>query len=121
MKIGNTEVNNTLIWIVVAVLVAIIALIWISIPPKPPPSMPTAAINEAQDKVVKQLKTQIAEQEMKVKDFQSRLSVSEGRNRILSSKIVTLQKEKESVKAPVTNQELRDRFSALGFTPLSIK
>ncbi len=118
MKIGSYEVDNRWVGVGGIVLLAVIVFIFLSWPSKPPPT-PTVAINAAQEAIVKQLNQTITDKTNQVRDYQARLTVSEGKYRALSQKYVDLQKVKEDVKAPTTNKELRDRFVALGYAPLA--
>jgi hypothetical protein len=103
-----------------AFVLALAALIYASWP-NPKPVDTTAAINAAKVALEKQYQAQIAEKETQVKDYKSRLAVSEGKYGTLVVKYIKLQKEKDSVPQPVSNQETRDRFTALGYPPIPLK
>ena len=120
MKIGQTEISNSTVIIAVIALIAIIALVWVAWPSKAPVSS-QATINEVKDQLEAQFNKEIEAKDLQIKDYKSRLVVSDGKYKALVKKYADLQKEKENVKAPVTNAELRDRFVALGYPPLPIK
>lgn len=118
MKIGNYEVDNKWIGVGGIVLLAVIVFIFLSWPSKPPPT-PTVAINEAQAAIIKTQQKMIDEQARGISGYKTKLTISEGRAAAWQKKYLDLQKVKEDVKPPTTNQELRDRFTALGYAPLA--
>jgi predicted sulfurtransferase len=120
MLIGNTEISNTWIGIGAVVLIAIVIIIFLSWPVKKPIDT-TAVMNQAQQQMTAQFTAQIKEKDTLILDYKNKLVVSQGKYTALVQRYNTLQKEKENVKAPVTNKELRDRFVALGYPPLAIK
>jgi hypothetical protein len=120
MKIGQTEIGNKWIIIGSAVLVAIIVFIYLSWP-SPKPVNTQQIINDTKAELEKQYTAQLKDKDAQIKDYQSRLVVSEGKYATLVKKYNVLQKEKENVKPPATNAELRDRFTALGYSPLPAK
>ncbi len=101
------------------VIMAITLIIYVSWPAKPPAVDTVKLIAEATAKVEAQFKGQIAEQELAVRDYKSRLAVSEAKYKTLAVKYADLQKGKESVVKPETNAEIRSRFTALGYPSLA--
>ena len=77
-----------------------------------------AMLEAAKIEAQKPLLATIAQKEAAVKDYQSRLIVSQNKVAMWADRYAALQQEKENVKPPTTNAELRDRFTALGFPPL---
>ena len=112
------EMTNSRWGLLSVFVVSLALLIYLSWPSSPKQVDTMAAINEATETIEKQYKGQIAEKERQVTDFKSRLVVSEGKYKLLAQKYQSLQKEKDNVKAPITNQDIRDRLTAAGFTPL---
>ena len=109
-------------WAFVGVLILVAAiLIYISWPAKPPAVDTVKLIAEATAKVEAQFKKDIAEREVAISDYKSRLAVSEAKYKTLAIRYADLQKGKESVTKPATNTELRERFTALGYAPLPVK
>lgn len=121
MKIFNTEINNNWIGIAGVILVALLLIAYLSVPSCSKPVTPTAVINQAQAAMETQFKVQLKDKDAQITDYKNKLVVSQGKYAALVRRYNTLQKEKENVKAPVTNKELRDRFVALGYPPLAIK
>jgi hypothetical protein len=118
MKIEMTNSR----WAYAGVLVLAVAFILYSAwPAKPPAVDTTVLIAEATAKVEAQFKKDIAEKEVAINDYRSRLAVSEAKYKTLAARYNELQKGKDSVVKPTTNTELRERFTALGFAPLPIK
>ena len=115
------EMTNSRWAFVGVVILAIAFLMYISWPAKPPAVDTVKLIAEATAKVEAQFKGQIAEQELAVRDYKSRLAVSEAKYKTLAIRYEELQKGKESVTKPTTNTEIRDRFTALGYPPLAGK
>lgn len=120
MKLGSHEISNKWIIIGSVILVGIIIFVYISIPNSKPPN-PIPLINDAQIQLQKQYEAQLKSKDSTIRDYQSRLTVSQEKYSTLTNRYIQLQKEKENVKPPVTNAETRDRFAILGFTPLPIK
>ena len=120
MKIGQTEIDKKWIFIGAAVLGLIVVFIYLSIPPSKPAGT-QQTINDVKAELEKQYAKQLEDKATQIKDYQSRLTLSEGRYRVLVDKYVDLERRKNDVKPPVTNAELRDRFTALGYAPLPIK
>jgi predicted PurR-regulated permease PerM len=109
-------------WGILAVFVLAIALlIYTSWPSAPKVVDSTATINAAQAQMQTQFTNQLKEKDVQIKDYQSRLAVSDAKYKTLALKYNDLQKEKEHVKAPLTNAETRTRFTAAGFAPLPVK
>lgn len=121
MLILNREISNKQIGIGAVVLVAILVIVYLSIPSCSKPATPTVVINQAQVAMEKQFAAQLKDKDVQIADYKNKLVVSQGKYTALVQKYNTLQKEKENVKAPVTNKELRDRFVALGYPPLAVK
>lgn len=117
MKIGQTEIDNKRVIIGAVILVVIVVLIYLSIPPSKPAGT-QQTINDVKAELEKQYAKQLEDKATQIKDYQSRLTLSEGRYRVLVDKYVDLERRKNDVKPPVTNAELRDRFIALGYAPL---
>ena len=120
MKIGQTEINNSTLIIAAIVVVVAITLVWIAWSSKAPVST-QAAINEVKAQLEVKFNKELEAKDSQIKDYKSRLVVSDGKYKALVNKYDDLQKDKENVKSPVTNAELRDRFIALGYHPLPIK
>ena len=120
MKIGQQEISKSTAIIAAIAIVALIALVWVAWPSKAPIST-QATINEVKAQLEAQFNKQLEEKDIQIKDYKSRLVVSDGKYKVLVKKYADLQKEKENVKLPVTNAELRDRFTALGYPPLPLK
>jgi type VI protein secretion system component VasK len=104
----------------VLVVVAIVAILYLSWPARQPDNT-QQIVNDAKKALEAQYTKQLKEKDLAVKDFQSRLTVSESKYKLIVRKYQDLQKEKENVKPPQTNAELRDRFVALGFPPVPVK
>lgn len=85
------------------------------------PDTTQAILTTAKKQMEAQFTNQLKEKDVQIKDYKSRLVVSEGKYKTLVKKYTDLQKEKENVKPPRTNAELRDRFIALGYPPLPTK
>jgi hypothetical protein len=108
-------------WALAGAFVVALALLVYTSWPNPKPVDTTAAINAAKVALEKQYTAQIKEKDVQIEDYKSRLTVSEGKYGTLVQKYIKLQKEKTDVKPPVTNAELRARFTALGYPPLPVK
>ncbi len=122
MKIGTHEISN--IWILIgsAILIALGIFIFLSIPScDKSPITPQQTIGEVKAELEKQYTAQIKDKETQIRDYQSRLTVSYNKYTEMANRYIALQKEKENVKPPETNAEIRSRFTALGFAPLSAK
>lgn len=120
MNLGTYQISNKLIVFGGLVLISLAIFIYLSIPsPKPPNPIPL--ITDTQAQLQKQYEAQLKAKDISIRDYQSRLAVSQERATMWANKYSTLQKEKENVKPPVTNAETRDRFISLGFTPLPVK
>jgi hypothetical protein len=118
MKIGQTEVN---VWVPVAVAVIIIGLIaWAAWPKTPPPTGATEVLNNILKKEIAAKEEELAARDVQIKDYKNKLTVSEEKARAWAKKYADLQKEKENVKPPKTDKELRDRYGALGLPPAPI-
>lgn len=120
MKIGTHEISNKE-WVLGGILVIVLVVFGIMSCPKKQAVTTIPAINAAQQAMETQFKAQIADRDTQIKDAKARLIASEGRYSVLVDKYVNLQKEKDNVKAPITNAETRDRFTALGYPPLPVK
>ena len=120
MLVLNKEIDIK--WIVIggAVIVGLVIFIIMSIP-KANPTNPIPTINEAQVALQKQYESQLKDKDATINDYKSRLTISYEKYTSITNKYIALQKEKENVKAPVTNTEIRDRFIVLGYTPLPAK
>ena len=118
MQIEMTKSRWGLLVIVVLVGALVIYASW---PKLPKPIDTQQILNEALETMKKPLLAEIEAQKKQVADYKSRLVVSEAKYKVLTQKYNDLQKEKENVKPPETNAELRDRFTALGYSPLPIK
>lgn len=121
MKIFNTEIDNKWISVAGIILAALLLIAYLSIPSCSKPATPTAVLNTAQAQMTAQFNAQLKDKDAQIADYQNKLVVSQGKYTALVQRYNTLQKEKENVKAPVTNKELRDRFVALGYPPLAVK
>lgn len=108
------------ILIAVLVLLSIIAIIYFSWPAQRPDNT-QQIVNDTKKALEVQYKKQLDAKDAQMKDVQSRLFVSEQKYRVIAQKIKDLQKVKEDVKPPQTNDELRSRFTAVGFPPVSIQ
>ena len=109
-------------WLLIALaVVAGAAILFFSIGGSKKPVPAIAVLDTAQKKMEVQFQNQLKAKEAEIKDYKSRLVVSEGKYKALAQKYINLQKEKENVKSPETNAELRDRFTALGYPPLPAK
>jgi hypothetical protein len=120
MKLGQYEVDNKWLMIGGAVLVVIIVLI-ILIWPTNKPSDTQQILNAALVTAQAPLLAQIEVQKQQVADYKNQLIISDGKYQFIIQKYNVLQREKENVKPPSTNKELRDRFTALNYVPLSVK
>ena len=109
-------------WLLIALVgVAIAALLFFSIGGTKKPLPVVAVLNTAQAQMETQFKNQLKEKDVQIKDYKSRLAVSDAKYKTLVQKYNDLQKEKENVKAPTSNTETRNRFIALDFVPLPAK
>jgi hypothetical protein len=99
-------------------IILIAILVYAFWPAPKPPVTPQQTINEVKAALEKQYQGQITDKDKQIKDYKSRLTVSEGKYSVLVNKFTDLQKEKENVKPPTSNKETRDRFTALGFAPI---
>lgn len=116
-----TIVMSPIRWIFVGfILLSVAAVLYFAWPAKPPAIDTTALIAEATAKVEAQFKADIAEKQIAINDYKSRLAVSEAKYKTLATRYTELQKGKDSVTRPATNSELRDRFTALGYAPLPV-
>jgi len=120
MLIFNKEVSTKLVILGGIAVVALIIFIVLSIP-KPTVPNSIQAINESQAMLQKQYETQLKEKDNIIKTYQSKLIESQNKYISLTTKYAELQKEKDSVKTPVTNDEIRIRFVAVGFNPIPVK
>jgi len=120
MLVLNKEINIK--WIVIggAVIIGLVIFIIMSIP-KSKPLNPIPTISEAQIALQKQYESQLKDKDATINDYKSRLTVSYEKYTSITNKYLALQKEKENVKVPVTNTEIRNRFIAFGYTPLPVK
>ena len=122
MKIGTHEIQNRWLMLISAVLFTGAIFIFLSIPScEKTPITPQQTINEVKAELEKQYTAQLKEKDIQITNYKSRLTLSEGKYKVLVSKYVDLERRKNEVKPPVTNNEIRDRFTALGFTPLAVK
>lgn len=122
MKIGSYEIENRWLMIAGVVLIGIFIFIFLSIPScQKKPITPQQTINEVRTELEKQYTAQLNEKDTQITDYKSRLTLSEGKYKVLVSKYVDLERRKNEVKPPVTNNEIRDRFIALGYVPLAVK
>lgn len=121
MKILSYEIANKWVYLIGAILVAIFLFIFLSIPSCQKPVTPQQTIAEVKVELEKQYQEQLKAKEIQITDYKSRLTSSENKYKVLVSKYVDLERRKNEVKPPTTNAELRDRFIALGFVPLSDK
>ncbi len=112
--------NKFLVGIGTILLIGIIAIIYLSWP-SPKPIDTQQIINNAKIELEKQYVNQLKEKDMQIFDGKSRLVISESKYKTLVNRYNDLQKEKVNVAPPNTNQELRDRFTALGYPPLPAK
>ncbi len=112
--------NKFLVGIGTILLIGIIAIIYLSWP-SPKPIDTQQIINNAKIELEKQYVNQLKEKDMQIFDGKSRLVISESKYKTLVNRYNDLQKEKVNVAPPKTNQELRDRFTALGYPPLPAK
>jgi len=106
-------------YLVIGLLVLIMLYLWLQPGVKPDNSQ--QIINDLKATMEKQYAGQLKEKEVQITDYKNRLVVSEGKYKVLVKRYNDLQKEKENVKPPTTNAELRDRFTALGYPPLPVK
>jgi len=119
MKIFNYEANNSFLVIGSIVLIVVLVFIFLSIPScQKPPVTPQQTINEVKVELEKQYASQLKEKDTQIKDYKSRLAVSESKYKTLVDRYVDLERRKNEIKPPSTNAELRDRFTALGYPPL---
>jgi hypothetical protein len=122
MKIGKYEIANKWIGYGAICVIAVFAIFILGIPSScQKPSDTTQIIADVKAALEKQYGAQLAAQEAQIKDYKSRLSLSEGRYAVLAIKYTDLEKRKQNVIAPTTNKEMRDRFTALGYPPLVTK
>jgi hypothetical protein len=121
MKIGPYEIANKWLAVGGAILAGILVLAIISIPSCSKPPDTTAAIAAMKVELEKQYQSQITEKDTQITDYKSRLTLSEGKYKVLVSQYVDLERRKKDVKPPTTNKELRNRFTALGYPPLASK
>ena len=111
--------DNRFFFLVVLPIIAVILTIWIFWP-KPNPLVDVAKlIEEAKKQVQQQYQQQINGKDTQLKNLKNQLAVSESKYIVLVNKYANLQKEKENVKPAQSNKELVDRFTALGFAPVS--
>ncbi len=97
-------------------------LVVISIPScSKPPVTPQQTINEVKAELEKQYTAQLKDKEATIRDYQSRLTVSYDKYTAMANRYIALQKEKDNVKPPETNREIRSRFVTLGYPPLAAK
>jgi hypothetical protein len=120
MLIFNKEISAK--WVIIGgvtiVILAILAIISIH---KSPPVTPIATINDTQAILQKQYETQLKDKDTAINDYKSRLTISNEKYTSITNKYISLQKEKDNVKPPETNIEIRNRFVALGYPPISSK
>lgn len=122
MKFGTREISNKWLVLGAVILIGILIFVFFSIPScQKPPVTPQQTINEVKVELEKQYKSQITEKDTQIRDYKGRLTLSEGKYKVLVDKYVDLERRKNEVKPPTTNQELRDRFTILGYPPLAIK
>ncbi len=122
MKFGTHEIANR--WLIAggSILAGIIVLVVISIPScSKPPVTPQQTINEVKAELEKQYTAQLKDKEATIRDYQSRLTVSYDKYTAMANRYIALQKEKDNVKPPETNREIRSRFVTLGYPPLAAK
>jgi hypothetical protein len=122
MKIFNREIHPTVLIVAGAVLIGIFIITFLSIPScQKQPSSPQALLDEALAVAQKPLLDQIANQNAQISDYRSKLTISHDKYTVMANRYIALQKEKENVKPPETNMEIRSRFTALGYPPLPAK
>jgi hypothetical protein len=120
MKIGAYDIDNKWIAIGGAVLFAIIVIVYLSIP-KTPTGNTAQILDNAAEEIKAPLIKQIADKDVEIKTIKNQLIVSDGKYKVLVKKYIDLQKEKDNVRPPTTNEELRSRYDAAGFPMLPIK
>jgi peptidoglycan hydrolase CwlO-like protein len=115
--------NSSIIYVVLGVIViGVILMLVLNLKAcNKPPITPTDVINTAQQQMEAQFQAQIKDKDTQIKDYKSRLVVSEGKYKVLVKKYNDLQREIDNVRPPQTNEELRSRFTALGYPPLPVK
>ena len=103
------------------ILLVAMLVIWKSWPTPPPPVDTAKLIREAEAKLTAEYTQRLQISANAYRDIESRLSVSEAKNKVLAQTIVDLKKKKDEIKTPETDADLRARFTALGFPPLPAK
>lgn len=122
MIIFNREIHPTVLIVAGAILVGIFIFIFLSIPScQKPPVTPQQTIGEVKAELEKQYNAQLTAKETQITDYKTRLTQSESRYAGMVQKYVDLEKRKRDVPKPTTNNEIRDRFTVLGYAPLAVK
>lgn len=103
-------------WFLPGLAVLLVFAFWPAPPVKPVDT--TALVNEAKTALEKDFNEKIKGKNTEIKDLQNRLKVSEQKYAVITKRYTDLKKERENVKPPQTNEELRDRFTALGYPPV---
>ena len=127
MKIGQTDIPNTFVIIVISVFLFFGIGVYVSWP-KPAPQIDTQKIiNDTKAEMMKQYDGQlkakdtlIKEKDVRIKEYRDRLTIAEGKYSELKKKYDDLERERLNVQPPKTVSELRDRFSALNFVPAPV-
>lgn len=105
--------------IFILLLVVLVFILWPG--PKVKPDNTQQIIAAAQKVLEADFNKKIAAKEGEIRDWKSRYTVSEQKYKVITERYLALKKEKDDVKPPQTNDELRSRFTAMGFPPLPAK
>jgi Sec-independent protein translocase protein TatA len=109
-----TTSTKIIIGIVVVILIAII--VWAAWPKKAPP-VAAEVLNGIMKAELVAKQGEIDAKEAQIKDQTNKRIASEMREKVWAQKFADMQREKENVKPPTTDKELRDRFIVLGLPP----
>ena len=121
MKIGQREIDDKWVVLGVVVLLAIALAVFVNWPKDKPTVSPSQTVNDVKVALEKQYMQQFEDKEKQIRDYQTRLTASESKYKVLVDKYVDLERRKNDVKPPVTDAETRDRFTAAGYPPIPLK
>jgi hypothetical protein len=111
------EWNRQSILLIAIAVAAVAALVWVAWPgAKAPPA--TQVLNDLMKAEIAVKEAAIAGLDKEVLALTAQAAASEKRYQQSMAKVAELHRIKDNVREPVTNKELRDRFTAAGFPML---
>lgn len=105
-------------WLILMAVVVFVIVIWASWVKGPPSTIISDFLNDWLKEEILAKDREIAKMDAMILELRGKLSASEEIAKAWAKKYADLQKERDSVQAPKTDKELRERFTALGFPPV---